>query len=689
MLSWPSPGEKGTGRRGSERSRRHVHPSVFCPPSQLIGSCVRPPLPNPSSPLPRSSRYPFPFSHFYFSFHKSDRSSLRCAVTMATLHSAAGPHPLPLSSSPPSLPLSLPFSHHLQRLYGIKYWWWCFAPRPCSPLLSSSPPPSLPSFCVTPLSSPAELPPLVIPLSCFTCVLSWLSTFPLRFALPFSFCFWLTPLYLSFSSTPPSLVHIFAPLISPFFYCFANLGEETQHGRSYNTIEGWRLPIRPLPASSLRCGGIHIHYVAPLSPPPSQSCCLCPCFFSLLFSALHLCLFLPLSLSVSIWLPFLSVSLSPCLYGPPLGWLLLAAPVPPTLSLDMLFIGLQRGWLSVQGGCCLKQCSLNKRGRSSRRALWLMCSLSASVYRHQVHHEHPLSPFLPSALSPIQVTGNNYPKFPPKVLALAAKDALLSFSLIPLFSPLFHPSPFPAVLWSSSSPAARTTNSSTASHPRRRVPAASSPPLLLSPSPRRPRPTAVASSRSTSPSSQGAKPWTWPRSAVLPMAMQACTPPCHPSVRPPSTSTSSMCPAAWPAKSPTTGRPNLKARLRSLPPTSKVRITTDTSTFYSYPYIFEGILILKELLLSKPWRLFSGRDAHFAYLRGVKGKTISSFEQKHKQVDMCFLRTLKRISWPKNQCWIIIYSPLCQWKVRWSLKFDSINIYSYQFGILDRLYEAI
>ena len=107
MLSWPSPGEKGTGGGGSERSLRHVHPSVFCPPSQLIGSCVRPPLPNPSSPLPRSSLYPFPFSHFYFSFHKSDRSSLRCAVTMATLHSAAGPHPLPLSSSPPSLPPSL------------------------------------------------------------------------------------------------------------------------------------------------------------------------------------------------------------------------------------------------------------------------------------------------------------------------------------------------------------------------------------------------------------------------------------------------------------------------------------------------------------------------------------------------------------------------------------------------------
>lgn len=113
------------------------------------------------------------------------------------------------------------------------------------------------------------------------------------------------------------------------------------------------------------------------------------------------------SLSVS---PFLSLSLSSCLCGPPLGWLLLAAPVPPTLSLDMLFIGLQRGWLSVQGGCCLKQCSLNKRGRSSQRALCLMCSLSVSVDRHQVHHAPVLSPFIPFPLSPIQVTWNNYPK---------------------------------------------------------------------------------------------------------------------------------------------------------------------------------------------------------------------------------------------------------------------------------------
>lgn len=138
-------------------------------------------------------------------------------------------------------------------------------------------------------------------------------------------------------------------------------------------------------------------------------------------------------------------------------------------------------------------------------------------------------------LSSIQVTGNNYPKSK-KGCFPVVEDSLRSVHPSVVFS-------FPADLWSFSLPAARTTNSSMASHPRRHVQAASSPPLLPSPSPRRPHPTAVASSRSTSPSSQGAKHWTWLLSAVLPMAMQACTPPCHPSVRPPSTSTSSMCPA--------------------------------------------------------------------------------------------------------------------------------------------------
>ncbi len=99
------------------------------------------------------------------------------------------------------------------------------------------------------------------------------------------------------------------------------------------------------------------------------------------------------------------------------------------------------------------------------------------------------------------------------------------------------------------------------------------PPLLLSPSPSHPRQTAVASFHSTSPSSQGAKLWTWLHSAAHLMAMQACTPPCHPSVRPPLTSTSSMCPAPWPARSQTMERPRPNPRPRSLSSTSKVRIT--------------------------------------------------------------------------------------------------------------------
>ena len=173
---------------------------------------------------------------------------------------------------------------------------------------------------------------------------------------------------------------IFPPLISLLLFCKYRRGDTT-----WLRLTTRRLTIRPLPYS-LSCGGIHIHYVAPLSPPPSLSV-FSPAFF---FFALHLCLFLPLPLSPSLsGSPLRSVSLSPCLCGPPLGWLLLAAPVPPTLSLDMLFIGLQRGWLSVQGGCCLKQCSLNKRGKISRRALW--CSLSASVYRHRAPRS-PMSP---------------------------------------------------------------------------------------------------------------------------------------------------------------------------------------------------------------------------------------------------------------------------------------------------------
>lgn len=126
-----------------------------------------------------------------------------------------------------------------------------------------------------------------------------------------------------------------------------------------------------------------------------------------------------------------------------------------------------------------------------------------------------------------------------------------------------------ADLWSFSLAAARTTNFSMESHPHHRVPAASSPLLLPSLSPRPPRPTAVASCPSTFLSSRGAKPWTWRPSALLPMATHACTP-CHLSVKPHWTSTSSMCPA-WQAKSLTMERPKLKARRMSQSSTSKVR----------------------------------------------------------------------------------------------------------------------
>lgn len=169
-----------------------------------------------------------------------------------------------------------------------------------------------------------------------------------------------------------------------------------------NTIQGWRLPICPLPASSLCCGGIHIHYVAPLTPSFSVSL-----FSPLVFFFLLQCT----SFSFSNFPHYLTprFSLSPCLCGPPLGWLLLAAPVPPTLSLDMLFIGLQRGWLSVQGGCCLKQCSLNKKKvRSSQRALWLTCSHVPSLFlctdtKCTIHP--PLLPFLLFATGLYHIVG--------------------------------------------------------------------------------------------------------------------------------------------------------------------------------------------------------------------------------------------------------------------------------------------
>lgn len=156
-----------------------------------------------------------------------------------------------------------------------------------------------------------------------------------------------------------------------------------------STMQGWRLPARPLPASSPHCGGIHTLSLS-FSLPHSvaRSCSIIACCLSLTVSVFSPARFFPYCTFVSLTFPpcvclflFSSVSVclffSSCLCGPPLGWLLLAAPVPPTLSLDMLFIGLQRGWLSLRGGCCLKQCSLNKRGR--RVPMVNVFSLSFSV----------------------------------------------------------------------------------------------------------------------------------------------------------------------------------------------------------------------------------------------------------------------------------------------------------------------
>lgn len=130
---------------------------------------------------------------------------------------------------------------------------------------------------------------------------------------------------------------------------------------------GWSWNPSICQSRSAACASMMFHNDTPLLPPSSSAWLFCP--------------------RISF---FCTAAFSPCLFGPPLGWLLLAAPVPPTLSLDILFIGPQRGWLSVQGVCCLKQCSLNKGGRSS---LWLMCSLSVLVNRHHctITNIHPLN----------------------------------------------------------------------------------------------------------------------------------------------------------------------------------------------------------------------------------------------------------------------------------------------------------
>lgn len=104
-----------------------------------------------------------------------------------------------------------------------------------------------------------------------------------------------------------------------------------------------------------------------------------------------------------------------------------------------------------------------------------------------------------------------------------------------------HASSVVSGLWSYSLPAVRTVNCCTESPQPPPEPAESSPRPLLSPSPKTHPPTAGASSPSTSPSSLGAKLSTWPPSAAPPMAMQACTPPCPPSVKPLWTSTNCTC----------------------------------------------------------------------------------------------------------------------------------------------------
>lgn len=104
--------------------------------------------------------------------------------------------------------------------------------------------------------------------------------------------------------------------------------------------------------------------------------------------------------------------------------------------------------------------------------------------------------------------------------------------------------------WSCSLQAVRITNSCTESRQAPQGPAGNSPPLLPWPLRRTLLRTDGASSPSTSPSSPGAKLSTWLPWAAPPMAMQACTPPCPHSARPPWISTNYTCPARLPAKYP-------------------------------------------------------------------------------------------------------------------------------------------
>lgn len=129
--------------------------------------------------------------------------------------------------------------------------------------------------------------------------------------------------------------------------------------------------------------------------------------------------------------------------------------------------------------------------------------------------------------------------------------------------------------WSYSLPAVKTVNCCMESPQAPPEPAGSSPHPLLSPSPKTHPQTVDASCPSTSPSSPGAKLSTWLPSAAPPTAMQACTPPCPPSARPPWTSTNCMCQVRLRARSQTRERTR-RTRWRILRCPSKVAQRKET-----------------------------------------------------------------------------------------------------------------
>lgn len=98
----------------------------------------------------------------------------------------------------------------------------------------------------------------------------------------------------------------------------------------------------------------------------------------------------------------------------------------------------------MQGGSCLKQCSLNKDVRSSRGAVWLICSLSVSVSGQERHHAPGLLPVHPiSTVFNI----NNSPKFSIFVAVMLFHNVYPnSLSNKPLFFLLPSPQFFGALL---------------------------------------------------------------------------------------------------------------------------------------------------------------------------------------------------------------------------------------------------